>query len=154
MRNAGIKRAKGEYIAFLDDDDWWEADKLEKQVEVLSKLPAEWGGVSCKYSFVDKNGNIIGKSGDYTDGHIYLDILNLITRVMTSSLLLRHTALDEAGYFDENLLRHQDLQLLINFTKRYKLKLVREYLFNVDVSDGQNRPDGKMLEAVSQGGKI
>lgn len=144
-RNEGIRQAKGEYIAFLDDDDWWESEKLERQVDVLRQLPDEWGGVSCKYSFVDRTGKVIGKSSEYKDGNIYLDILNLITDVTTCSLLLRHTALDAAGYFDENLLRHQDFQLLVDFTSRYKLKLVGEYLLNIDVSDAQNRPDGKKL---------
>lgn len=144
-RNVGIRRAQGEYIAFLDDDDWWEPNKIEEQVKELSKLDESWGGVSCKYSFVNRNGEIIGKSTDYKDGNIYIDILNLVTDVTTCSLLLRHIALDKAGYFDETLLRHQDFQLLVNFTSEYKLKLVKEYLLNIDVSDIQNRPDGKKL---------
>lgn len=144
-RNVGIRRAQGEYIAFLDDDDWWEPNKIEEQVKELSKLDESWGGVSCKYSFVNRNGEIIGKSTDYKDGNIYIDILNLVTDVTTCSLLLRHIALDKAGYFDETLLRHQDFQLLVNFTREYKLKLVKEYLLNIDVSDIQNRPDGKKL---------
>lgn len=144
-RNVGIRRAQGEYIAFLDDDDWWEPNKIEEQVKELSKLDESWGGVSCKYSFVNRNGEIIGKSTDYKDGNIYIDILNLVTDVTTCSLLFRHIALDKAGYFDETLLRHQDFQLLVNFTSEYKLKLVKEYLLNIDVSDIQNRPDGKKL---------
>lgn len=149
-RNFGITKAKGEYIAFLDDDDWWELNKLELQVKELKKLSSDWGGVSCKFSFYNSNAELIGKSLKYQDGYIYKDILNMMTEVCTCTLLLRHTALDDAGYFDENLLRNQDLQLLVFFTYKYKLKEVDEYLFCLDVSDTQNRPSGdKVVEVVN-----
>lgn len=138
-RNFAIKQAKGEYIAFLDDDDWWEKNKLEVQVKALSALDRNWGGVSCKMTFYDETMRIISKSKKYPDGHIYKDVLTLQSDVATGTLLLRHNALDNAGYFDENLLRNQDLQLLVFFTYKYKLKEVDEYLHCVDVSDNQNR---------------
>lgn len=43
-RNVGIKQAKGEFIAFLDDDDWWKKNKIEEQVKFLSNLDKTWGG--------------------------------------------------------------------------------------------------------------
>jgi len=144
-RNVGIRKAKGEYIAFLDDDDWWDENKLQIQVETLNKLPKEWGGVSCKIKYYDKNDQLIGKSKKYKDGYIYKDILNLQTDVATGTICLRHKDLDETGYFDESLLRHQDLQLLVFFTSKYKLKEIDSYLHYCDVSDLQNRPDGKKL---------
>lgn len=138
-RNYAIKQAKGEYIAFLDDDDWWEKDKLQEQVKELSSLDSSWGGVSCKMTLYDGDGRIIAKSKKYPDGNIYKDILTLQSDVATGTLLLRHIDLDDAGYFDENLLRNQDLQLLVFFTYKYKLKEVDKYLHCVDVSDNQNR---------------
>ena len=149
-RNYGIKLSKGEYIAFLDDDDWWDRQKLSKQVKELSKLDESFGCVSCKFSFFDKNEKLIGKTVKYRDGYIYKDILFLLTDVATGTLLIRHEALDKTGYFDEELLRHQDLQLLVKFTSLYKLKEVDEYLHCCDVSDSQNRLDGDKLLIAKQ----
>lgn len=143
-RNVGIRQAKGEYIAFLDDDDWWKPEKIERQVEMLSSLPEEWGGVSCKIEKYN-NDQLFARTRAYEGGHIYKDILMLKTDVATGTILLRHKALDQAGYFDENLRRHQDLQLLVQFTYRFKLLQVNEYLHCCDVSDAQNRPDGEKL---------
>lgn len=149
-RNFGIKMAKGEYIAFLDDDDWWHKNKIEKQVKLLSGLDESWGGVSCRYSYVDKNGKTISHSIGYNSGKIYKDILMLAIEVPTSSLMLRHECLDETGAFDENLRRHQDFQLLVDFTFKYSLKEVDEELLFMDVSDSQNRPEGNVLKEHKQ----
>ena len=147
-RNVAIRQARGEYIAFLDDDDWWELTKIEEQVKVLSGLDESWGGVSCKYKSYNSKGELIFKSKKYPDGYIYKDVLNLQSDVATSTLLLRRKCLDETGYFDENLLRNQDLQLISMFTFKYKLMEVDKFLHCVDVSDVQNRPvdELKILE--------
>lgn len=149
-RNVAIRQAKGEYIAFLDDDDWWEPNKIEEQVKVLSTLDKTWGGVSCKFTFYDAEGNVLGKTRKYRDGQIYKDILYLQSDVATSTLLLRREALDDAGYFDEKLLRNQDLQLLVFFTYKYKLKEVDKHLHCVDVSDAQNRANGDKAITVKE----
>lgn len=147
-RNIAITKAQGQYIAFLDDDDWWVDTKLEKQVKELELLDDSWGGVSCKFTLFDKDMNIIGKTHKYQDGYIYKDVLSLYSDVATGTLLLRHSALDKVGYFDETLLRNQDIQLLTQFTYKYKLKQVDRYLHCVDVSDTQNRPisESNLLE--------
>lgn len=57
-RNVGIKEAKGEYIALLDNDDLWTEDKLERQL-ALAQKGADI--VYCSYDFIDEQNNSIKK---------------------------------------------------------------------------------------------
>ena len=148
-RNAGIREARGEYIAFLDDDDYWEPTKAETQVEKFRELGPEWGMVTC-LCILRKGDHIIGATLPYRDGDIFLDVLERRTDLGTGAPLIRRTALDAVGYFDETLIRHQDLQLFANLTSQYKVKLIRQYLHNIDISDGQNRPDPEKLKRIKK----
>ena len=57
-RNTGIRKASGDYITFLDDDDYFLQDRIEKLVDIMAKND----GYDCAYSSVAyvKNGKIIG----------------------------------------------------------------------------------------------
>lgn len=143
-RNAGIRNAVGEYIAFQDDDDYWEPQKIELQVELLSTLDDSFGAVSCLMR-IYRNDELLSSTLPYRDGEILIDILTRKVSMGTGSLLIRRTALDNAGYFDEGLIRHQDLQLFARLTSKYKVKLLKRHLHNREVKDVQNRPDAEKL---------
>ncbi|MFG6099201.1 glycosyltransferase family A protein [Leptothoe sp. ISB3NOV94-8A] len=58
-RNTGIRHAEGEYVAFLDADDLWVPEKVERHVEHFEKRPEI--GISFSYStFIDENGTPLG----------------------------------------------------------------------------------------------
>ena len=57
-RNTAIETAKGRYIAFLDADDLWLPDKLEKQIDFMSKKNLSF--TYCSYRLIDEYGNPLG----------------------------------------------------------------------------------------------
>lgn len=138
-RNVGIRASKGKYISFLDDDDYIDADKIEKQVALLESLDETWGGVCCRYK-VYKKGRLVEVMPPFRSGKVYKEIIMRQIKTQTNCLLLRREALFDAGLYDENLLRHQDVQLLARFTYKYKLKFQDEFLNNLDQDDSMNRP--------------
>ncbi|HBX22987.1 MAG TPA: glycosyltransferase family 2 protein [Desulfotomaculum sp.] len=137
-RNVGIKMACGEYIAFLDDDDCWESEKIEKQVSVLRELDDSWGGVSCRKK-IFFGGKMVKASLPYKDGNVFEHVLLRNVEITTGTLLMRRKALDDAGYFDEKLIRYQDVQLFAYFTQKYKIKLMNDFFLCAHIDDNSNR---------------
>ena len=58
-RNTAIREAKGRYIAFLDSDDLWSKDKLEKQINFMKKN--SYSFTCTAYEQIDENNNLLNK---------------------------------------------------------------------------------------------
>lgn len=137
-RNRGVEAASGELLAFLDDDDWWEPEKIAHQVESFVSLSDDWGVVSCRVKRY-RGDELLSILPKHPDGYVYKDVMLIVSDFPTGTLMVRQSLFDEVGGFDENLVRHQDLQLLIELTYRKKLIQLDEPLHCCDVGDDQNR---------------
>lgn len=98
-RNAGIKSAVGEYIAFLDSDDLWQKDKLEKQICFMKKH--QYAFTFTGYDLIDESGNKLNK---YVAVPKQIDYSTLLynTPIFTSTVMydrrqLNHVRMPEIG---------------------------------------------------------
>ncbi len=113
-RNRGIALAQGEYIAFLDSDDLWLPEKLEKQVTYLEEHP-EVGAVFCQAWTIDLLGQrmpVVMGTG-ITSGQLSLESL-LYQNTLAgpgSTLAVRTDLLRRIGGFDESIRYAEDWDL-------------------------------------------
>jgi len=127
-RNTGIENARGEYIAFLDDDDEWLPRKLERQLEVFSRSDDNTAVVYTGYTHVHPG----TRTGDVVlpvlKGKVLEGILRRNNVGTTSTILCRRTALFDVGLFDESLPAGQDHDLYIRLAVRFEFDYVKESL--------------------------
>lgn len=92
-RNRGVKEATGRYIAYLDADDLWKPDKLEKEVEFLQKKDAAF--VFTGYEFADENGKGTGKVVSVPKKLTYREALKNTT-IFTTTVMFDTARVDKA----------------------------------------------------------
>jgi glycosyltransferase involved in cell wall biosynthesis len=131
-RNAGMERARGKYIAFLDSDDEWLPAKLERQVECMESLSDEWG---CCYTgaYVNKVGGLT-RNRLYTptkSGWLVKDLLMGQFVIWTPTFMFRRSCLEDVGLMDRQLVRSQDVDFYIRMLARYKIASIEEPLANI-----------------------
>lgn len=127
-RNRALAMAQGQFIAFLDSDDLYLKDKLERQVAFMAAHP-EVGMIYTAAICVDKDGHPLSRQF-YTaevEGDIYREVAFFQPVTITlPTVMLRRAVLDAVGVFDESMDRFEDTDLWRRVTKRFRVGILRE----------------------------
>lgn len=140
-RNKGISLAQGKYIAFLDDDDEWFAEKLEKQVAALESQSAHVCYCDMYLTFAGRKKYHFHRIAENTTEVLF----NRGFGICTSALLVSTEAARSVSGFDESLPSMQDYDFLIRLSKAYPFVELQEALLVYQLAD-----DGISCNPVSK----
>lgn len=142
-RNTGLKYTNGEFVCFLDDDDYFMEDKIEKQMKYLLENSTK-DACFCDYI---KNGKNICLANKKDFSH---DILLGFPTPQTSGIMFRRKVIDELKGVDESYYRHQDYEVLLRFYDRFLMGKIDEVLYVRERSEVDNNPNGFKLEILKK----
>ena len=129
-RNYGIKKSRGAYIAFLDDDDLWLPEKLAKQVDILDSNN-ELGLVYSDSYIIDRDGHEREQTYFYSrkplGGNVFDELLQN-SPIPLLTVMVRREVLDKVGEFNPRYKIAQDYDLWLRIVEYYPVDFMEQPL--------------------------
>lgn len=121
-RNMGIKQAQGDLIAFCDSDDLWKPNKLSLQIQLFND-----SSIGVCYTDAEIFSSVTGDISSFPRNNyfafcrgIILSDLLKFNFVVHSSIVVRKTCFDVAGYFDETIKMGDDWDMLLRLATYFE----------------------------------
>lgn len=141
-RNRGIALATGEIIAFLDADDVWFPEKIERQLKVFQDHP-DVALVATDKAEIDTQGKLLLPSL-FKQQHLHtffsslnnapipqvMSLLIKVNFIPTSSVLVRKEALNRIGVFDTTIRYGEDLELWVRIAAQFQIACIPEVMLH------------------------
>lgn len=153
-RNIGVTESQGEYLCFLDADDWWESTFLEEMDRFIDEFP-DAGVYGTNYTIVNETKRKtrvanVGVEDGFEKGYIHYCQIYAKTLAMplwTGAVCIPRQVFDEMQGFPKNIRLGEDFLLWIRIALKYKVAFLNTPLsyYNQDV-DLSNRGVGNLHE--------
>ena len=146
-RNAGISRATGDVVAFLDADDVWHPLKLQSQAAVLDR-EADIGLLATGLEPWPGTLSSAANHGPAEIEEVPLARLLVFNCLATSSIVVRRCVLDQIGPFDTQLFGPEDYDLWLRATRVARTAILKQPLIGYRDTAGSL---GKQAETMRRG---
>lgn len=149
-RNTGLKHSAGKYIAFIDDDDEWEPNKIELQINYLLSKKSSKTIYYCGAKTIDTDNKILSINNPSLKGNIRDLIIKPGLKTIPSSWVLKRKELEEIGGFDTDLKTGIDHDFWMKLAKNeFSADYVNNTLVIAKQSDDQmTKVVGKRINGI------
>lgn len=148
-RKTGIERSNGVYIAFLDDDDRWTEQKLERQVQTFESSEPTVGVIYSGIIHIEKDsGRVVRERVPSREGDVHKRLLlgNFVSTF--SAVMVRRDVVDKMGPPDSEFPSWQDWEWLTRIAREYQFGVIKEPDVVHQSTEGENI--GQNIEGTSQ----
>ncbi|WP_246988207.1 glycosyltransferase family 2 protein [Halorientalis marina] len=139
-RNTGIWNTRGEFIAFLDDDDRWHPEKIERQVATFRSAGEETGVVYTALEYV-REGEVLRRASATTSGDVTKRILMGTSLGTFSTLMIRSCLLPVAGFIDDRFPVLEDREWCLRLSKHCQFEAIDDQLVRYRQGDHEQLTD-------------
>ncbi len=125
-RNRGIREAAGRYLSFIDADDLWSPDKLEKQLAALEREPQ--AGVAYSFTvYIDAAGELLRRGfHEPISGNVLRQLCVRFFLQNGSNALVRREVFERIGRFDKSFEVCDDYDFYLRAAEHFQFALVAE----------------------------